>query len=456
MHQADFRVAQLLDGRLRSLPDFGFGGLESRVEFLQHQIVFDLQRVGEPRGPRRAFDSVGQFGHVRQHRIDHGNLGPGVGKAVLLDLPVHEELEVLRSFAHELAVLRRAVLADRVVGIRSPGELDDVNLEALLEKHVQRARGCLRAGGVPVVGDANPVGVARQKPRLARRERGAQRGDHVVEAVLHQRSQVHVSLDHDGKAFTADRITSLIESVEMVPLGVRGSLGRVDVFGLRIGRQRAPAEGHDTPLDVPDREDQPVAEAIVLAASALARRDQPRFEQVGGSETLRQQVSTQRLPIVRGVAQTQPLDRFLVETARGQVLAAGLPGVFAQQLLEEDERGRVDLEHALAIVPAAAPHRGQRDAETGRQGFDGLAEIELVVDLDELEDVPAGLTAEAIKELALGVDREGRRFFLVERTEPLEAATRPLEGNVIRNDLDDIARDPYGLDEVRCKRSTHP
>ena len=94
--------------------------------------------------------------------------------------------------------------------------------------------------------------------------------------------------------------------------------------------------------------------------------------------------------------------------------------------------------------------------EVFQLSFDRFTEVQFVVDLDELEDVPTGLTAEALEQLAFGVDREGGRFFLMKRTQPLQAAARPLQGNVIRNDLDDIARGPYSLDDVRCKRSTHP
>ncbi len=241
----------------------------------------------------------------------------------------------------------------------------------------------------------------------------------------------------------------------MIPLDIRGSLRRVDVLGLGIRREGAPAERDDPSLDVADGEDQAVAEAVVLSAPALARHRQTGLDDVGGQGPLRDQMAAQRFPVVGGVAEAEPLDGLLVEAAPGKVSAAAVARVAGQQLPEEGQGQTVDLEHALAIVAALLPRGGQGNTEPRREGLDGLAEVQLVVELDELEDVAAGLAAEAVEQLALGIDRKRGRFFLVKRTEPLEPATRPLQGNVIRDDLNDIARSANGFDEVRCKRSTH-
>ncbi len=72
----------------------------------------------------------------------------------------------------------------------------------------------------------------------------------------------------------------------MVPLGIRRSLGRVDVFGFVID-QRATTKGHALSSGIADGEDQPIAEAVVVTIATFswhrqaARFDLGRLEALG-------------------------------------------------------------------------------------------------------------------------------------------------------------------------------
>ena len=104
---------------------------------------------------------------------------------------------------------------------------------------------------------------APQQFQLVFGQRGAERGDHVLEAGLRQRDHVHIAFDGDDRAVLAQRLPGAREIVEHVALVEELGLGRVHVFGERIRRQRAAAEG-DHPLPgIGDRKHDAIAEAVV-------------------------------------------------------------------------------------------------------------------------------------------------------------------------------------------------
>ena len=74
-------------------------------------------------------------------------------------------------------------------------------------------------------------------------------------------------------------------------------------------------------------------------------------------------------------------------------------------------------------------------ARRGVHGDPELLKDVLVADtielLHEAKDVPPGLAAEAVVELLVDIDREGRRLFLMEGTERLELPTRRNEVDVV-------------------------
>ena len=85
-------------------------------------------------------------------------------------------------------------------------------------------------------------------------------------------------------------------------------------------------------------------------------------------------------------------------------------------------------------------------------------EFHLLIQHDELEQVAAGLAAEAEKQLALGIDVEGGSFFLMERAETLEAGAGRFQRDVFGNDTSDVYRTTDGLDKIasQCSRQAAP
>src|SRR5262249_52570842 len=130
---------------------------------------------------------------------------------------------------------------------------------------------------------------------------------------------------------------------------------RVQVFRRRLGAERARAEADRPPLDVANREDDPIHE--VVARPALTVADQARLARRLQVGLLPREPAQERLPRGRRVPETEAGDRFLLEPAARKVGAGvGLPG---QLLLVEAGRQRVHLEEALAfrgaLLRLAAP-----------------------------------------------------------------------------------------------------
>src|SRR5262249_8867897 len=75
-----------------------------------------------------------------------------------------------------------------------------------------------------------------------------------------------------------------------------------------------------------------------------------------------------------------------------------------------------------------------------------------LVEHDELEGVAPGVTAEAVEKLHLRVDGEGGGLLVVERAEPLQPRTGRLEGDVIRNQANDVTCVPDRRDELSRER----
>ncbi len=109
-------------------------------------------------------------------------------------------------------------------------------------------------------------------------ERGAERGDALVEAGGGQRHHVHVAFDRDDAAAVVGGRAGLGGIEEDMALVEQRCFRRVQVLGRRVGVERAAAEGDDPALQVGDRKHHAIAEAVigdgnVGAADQHARRD---------------------------------------------------------------------------------------------------------------------------------------------------------------------------------------
>ena len=107
------------------------------------------------------------------------------------------------------------------------------------------------------------------------------------------------------------------------------------------------------------------------------------------------------------------------------------------------------------------PFRQQHATPFG-QGGDGFGKGQVFVLHDEVKDIAADTTTEAMKDLFLAGDREGGRLLGMEGAEGFEISTAALEREVLRDDIDDVAastnllddflRDMFSHDSALCVR----
>ncbi len=155
------------------------------------------------------------------------------------------------------------------------------------------------------------------------------------------------------------------------------------------------------------------------------------------------------------VADAEGLDAFRGEAAAGEVFAGDGAFGAAELLFKPGGCGFVEFEELGTQAGSGGFFRrgelalGQGDAAFLGDDADGLREADVLDFADEAEDVAGGLAAEAVVELAHGVDGEGGGFFLVEGAEAgvvLRAGFA--QADVALDDLDDVGLLLDGLGEV--------
>ena len=103
----------------------------------------------------------------------------------------------------------------------------------------------------------------------------------------------------------------------------------------------------------------------------------------------------------------------------------------------------------MASSGSGVARLGQRDAQLLRDHADGFGERNVFDLLDEAEDVAGDAAAEAVIELARGVDGERRRLLAVEGAEAgvvLRAGLLQLD--VVADDADDVGLLLDGVREI--------
>src|SRR5947208_15309891 len=81
-----------------------------------------------------------------------------------------------------------------------------------------------------------------------------------------------------------------------------------------------------------------------------------------------------------------------------------------------------------------------RDPNPRRQLVHRNGKIDMLVVHHEAKNAAPHATPKAVKGLALGTDREGRRFFLMKRTERLKTRARSLERKLVPDTFNNIVR----------------
>ena len=224
-----------------------------------------------------------------------------------------------------------------------------------------------------------------------------------ADAVLAQRDHVHVALDHDRAASFAVRLLHLPQREQLAALVEQRGLGRVEVFRRLLRFKHAPAERDHAAAAIEDREHQPVAEAVVLAAALVAWTTMPAsFEQFHAARRRCPSALSHAVVAVRRAAEPEALDGRRVEPALPAKYALRL--VAARQLLGRTARRASSSAYRSVLSSRGAasrpPSRGTFRPTRLRQFLDRVEELQPVVVHQELDRAAVRAAAEAVDRTA--------------------------------------------------------
>ena len=233
-----------------------------------------------------------------------------------------------------------------------------------------------------------------------------------------------------------------VQAVEHVPLLEELALGRVDVLPSQriVVAKLARLEADDPPSRIVEREHQPEREVVVAAgvretcglhlldgeASLPRFRDEPRPARETETERARALLA-------------EPAAREVLPHRCTRLRLPEHPLEVRRRLLEQSGQPLATL--ACRVLARRRLLVLERDAEPLGEPLDRADEVEVLGLLDEAHDVPALAAAEAVVELADGVDREARRALLVERAAAaVSRARRTTQRGSGRDDVDHVGR----------------
>ena len=196
-----------------------------------------------------------------------------------------------------------------------------------------------------------------------------------------------------------------------------------------------------------------MAEAVVVAAAARARDEEPHRLGSHGRDALLLEEAREAVPSRRGIPDAEGLQGVVDHRRRPRHEAA--PGelvegvralrVLAELSLEEGRGELVDrVEVLLLFLLAVDLRRGpclllEGDAGALGEGAHGLGERGAFVLHDEVDGAALFLAPEAVEVAAVGVDVEAPRLLLVKRTQPDEGFPAALErGHALGDERDDV------------------
>jgi hypothetical protein len=250
-----------------------------------------------------------------------------------------------------------------------------------------------------------------------------------------QGEDVGIPLDHQRPVLLRHRGAGPVEPVEDLRLVEEVGLRGVDVLRFLVVARRPASEAEDPPAGVSDREHDAGAEAVVLLP-LLAALDEPDAVHLRHREARPLPGDEDLVPGTRREPDAEVPQRPLRQPARGEVLArlAGLPrlpevvGVVGRGALEQLLQASAGL--AARLGPRVLLLALQLDPVAIGQRLDRLGELQPLLLHHEAEDVPRDPAAEAVVELVLRVDGEGRRALVVERAEAHHLGAVPFEVGV--------------------------
>ena len=348
---------------------------------------------------------------------------------------------------------RRPLLAQHVVGVLTADGHGEQERAAGLEQRqgaVDGAVGGALAGLVAVEAQGGRRMQAPQPLHLLLGQ-GRAHGRHGWHARALAGDDVHIALDHHHRRLAAaalagvQDLAGLEQAVQHPPLVEEPGLGTVQIFGAGVGIHGPAAERHHLPPAVSDREDDPVAEAVIGLAAVLGRDQHPGVHQVARLGALGDEVIFQARAVVGRKADAKAAPLRLGQAALFQIGAGGLADGAAQLGLEPGGGQLHPVAQGRALLLLARHVRvdgGQAHARLGGQPLDRLGEGQPFGLLQEADDVAVLAAGEAVIEALLVVDEERRALLLGERRQPRVLTTLPAQ---LHRLADDVGRAKAGL-----------
>ena len=271
------------------------GGGKPPVQDLAQHALLDAAHAADLLERLVPAERVGDVAERRHHGLDEAD-PPRRGLEVeALGMMVDQVFDD-RLGRRDSVAPRVGRLAHDLVGVLPVGqphdahvlELDARLLGQLLEladepgQRLHPERAGLLAGRIDVVGQRDPPRVARQQRDLARRQRRAERGHDVVEAGLVGHQRVGVALDDHGLPALADRALGAVDQVQRPALVEQRRRRGVQVLRA-LALEQPSAEPDRMAVLVADREHDTIAELVVDARAALARRGEADLDELLGT-----------------------------------------------------------------------------------------------------------------------------------------------------------------------------
>ena len=201
----------------------------------------------------------------------------------------------------------------------------------------------------------------------------------------------------------------------------------------------AAGEADDVPAHVDDREHEAAAEGVV-EAGVLPLAQQPRVGHLEIVVALGVHGLAQAVPAVRREADAEVFRGRGADAAPGHVVPGGLPRGGVQLLVEEAGRVAVQGQHPGAPAGLGVVFLlGQGHARAAGKEFHRLREAQVLDLHDEVDDPAALAAAEAVIDLLVRRDGEGRRLLAVEgaEAEHVGSALFP-EPHIAGHDVHDV------------------
>ena len=359
-----------------------------------------------------------------------------LGQVVLVLQPPQPEVQGVAHPVQQCLEALGAILFDVLVRVLGTGDLQHPHLYRAVAEQLQRPQGGFLARLVRVVAQDDLVRVLADEPHLIRGQ-GRAAGTHCrVDAGLLHADDVHIALaQHEPPGRTA---LGDLQREYRVRLVVDQRFRAVDVFGLGV-IQHAAAKGDDVAPQIKDGGHHPLPEQAVDPPGRTA------LEQTTGVQLLLivalvAQKLIQGLPVVGGIAQAEPDDGLVVQTAPSPV-GTGLPGLLHSGVeagMEKPCRLLVHGQDAAAHPAGLVVLLGLRHPGPGRQHLDGFLCTDVVDFLDKPNGVSCRLTSKAIKALRVRIDVERRGFFAVEGAQAPVQPPLALELHIAAHQLHDV------------------